>query len=154
MEREADRIGFGIATQAGFEPQGFVSMFDKLQQASKLSDNTNFPDLRSHPLTTERMADMQSRIPSSDNGPLTLPVVGVSTEMDHAMVSARARVLANAGVDTLRAWSDEAKPEVVSRASPPQRAGILYGATLAAIKLRNFPDAYVPAPAAANRRAF
>jgi predicted Zn-dependent protease len=31
MEREADRIGFGVATQAGFEPQGFVTMFEKLQ---------------------------------------------------------------------------------------------------------------------------
>ena len=33
MEREADRIGLGVLTQAGFEPQGFVTMFEKLQQA-------------------------------------------------------------------------------------------------------------------------
>ncbi len=26
MEREADRVGYGVMTQAGFEPQGFVSM--------------------------------------------------------------------------------------------------------------------------------
>ena len=31
MEREADRVGYGILTQAGFAPQGFVSMFEKLQ---------------------------------------------------------------------------------------------------------------------------
>jgi predicted Zn-dependent protease len=29
MEREADRIGLGVLTQAGFEPQGFVTMFEK-----------------------------------------------------------------------------------------------------------------------------
>ena len=52
MEREADRIGFGVMTQAGFEAQGFVSMFDKLQQASRLNDNGAYPYLRSHPLTT------------------------------------------------------------------------------------------------------
>ena len=61
MEREADRIGFGVMTQAGFEPQGFVTMFDKLQQAARLNDNGSFPYLRTHPMTTERIADMQSR---------------------------------------------------------------------------------------------
>ncbi|MGL6202784.1 MAG: M48 family metalloprotease, partial [Giesbergeria sp.] len=33
MEREADRVGFGLMDGAGFAPQGFVAMFDKLQQA-------------------------------------------------------------------------------------------------------------------------
>ena len=61
MEREADRIGFGVMTQAGFEPQGFVTMFDKLQQAARLNDNGNFPYLRTHPMNTERIADMQAR---------------------------------------------------------------------------------------------
>ena len=56
MEREADRVGFGVMTQAGFEAQGFVTMFDKLQQASRLNDNGAYPYLRSHPLTTERSA--------------------------------------------------------------------------------------------------
>ncbi|MDZ7920962.1 M48 family metalloprotease [Rhodoferax sp.] len=64
MEREADRVGFGIAGQAGFAPQGFVSMFEKLQQSTRLNDSGGFPYLRSHPLSTERMADMQARIPS------------------------------------------------------------------------------------------
>ena len=63
MEREADRVGFGVMTQAGFAPQGFTTMFDKLQQAARLNDNGAFPYLRSHPLTTERIADVQSRQP-------------------------------------------------------------------------------------------
>ena len=49
MEREADRVGFTVSTQAGFAPQGFVSMFGKLQQASRLNDAGNFPYLRSPP---------------------------------------------------------------------------------------------------------
>ena len=35
MEREADRVGYGVMTQAGFDPQGTVTMFDKLPQAAK-----------------------------------------------------------------------------------------------------------------------
>ena len=52
MEREADRLGFAVSTQAGFEAQGVVSMFQKLAQASRLNDSGGFPYLRSHPLTT------------------------------------------------------------------------------------------------------
>jgi Zn-dependent protease with chaperone function len=59
MAREADRTGFGVTTEAGFEAQGFVAMFEKLQQASRNNDSGGFPYLRSHPLTTERIADMQ-----------------------------------------------------------------------------------------------
>jgi predicted Zn-dependent protease len=61
MEREADRIGYGVMSESGFDTQGFVTMFGKLQQASSLNDNGAFPYLRSHPLSSERMADMQSR---------------------------------------------------------------------------------------------
>ena len=61
MEREADRIGYGVMTQAGFAGQGFVSMFEKLQAASRINDNGDWPYLRSHPLTTQRIADMQQR---------------------------------------------------------------------------------------------
>jgi predicted Zn-dependent protease len=64
MEREADRVGLGLMDSAGFAPQGFVAMFDKLQQANRLNDNGSWPYLRSHPLTTQRQADMQSRLPA------------------------------------------------------------------------------------------
>ncbi|AOF87241.1 peptidase M48 family protein [Hydrogenophaga sp. RAC07] len=63
MEREADRVGFGVLSGAGFDAQGFVSMFDKLQQASRLNDDGSFPYLRSHPLSGERIADMRARLP-------------------------------------------------------------------------------------------
>ena len=63
MEREADRVGFGVMADAGFDTQGFVGMFEKLQIASRLNDRGNYPYLRSHPLTTERIADMQLRQP-------------------------------------------------------------------------------------------
>ena len=63
MEREADR-GLGLMDQPGFCPQGFVGMFDKLQQANRINDNGSWPYLRSHPLTTAAHADMQSRLPS------------------------------------------------------------------------------------------
>lgn len=138
MEREADRIGFTVQTQAGFAPQGFVSMFEKLQQSSRLNDNGGFPYLRTHPLTTERIADMQSRVSQSEKGNAT-PV----TTLEHAMVAARARVLSNSAIDTLRNWTQEAQPVNLAKLALPTQVGNLYGATLAALKQRDFALAQV-----------
>ena len=143
MEREADRVGFGVSTQAGFEPQGFVSMFEKLQQASRLNDSGNFPYLRSHPLTTERISDMQARIPLPDATTPTQPVAkpGAQTQ-EHSMIAARARVLSNNAIDALRAWAVEIEPTHWSRLPPAQQAGTLYGATFSALKQRDFVQAH------------
>jgi predicted Zn-dependent protease len=139
MEREADRVGFGVSTQAGFAPKGFVSMFGKLQQASRLNDSGNFPYLRSHPLTTERMAEMQSRIdmPPSDVEASTGGARQNQPEYDQSMLAARARVMANTAVDALRTWSQEAESSVLRRTTSVQQAATLYGATLASIRLRD-----------------
>ncbi|MFZ4478511.1 MAG: M48 family metalloprotease [Rhodoferax sp.] len=133
MEREADRVGFGVMTQAGFEAQGFVSMFDKLQQASRLNDNGAYPYLRSHPLTTERIADMQAR------QPIGLSTVGSGAPVaEHAMMTARARVLSNPGVDALRAIAQEARGSRLPGLPVSRQAEVLYGAALASSRLREF----------------
>lgn len=135
MEREADRVGFGIAGEAGFAPQGFVSMFEKLQQSNRLNDAGGFPYLRSHPLSTERMADMQARIPSQAAATHPAPAG------EHALIAARARVLSNPSVDALRHWVQEAEPAQLARQPAAQQAGALYAATLAASRLRSFDQA-------------
>lgn len=138
MEREADRVGYGVMTGAGFEPQGFVSMFDKLQQASRLNDNGAYPYLRSHPLTTERIADMQSR-----QALLTPKPLKAALTFEHALIAARARVLSNPGVDALRALQAEASGPQWAALSAPRQAAALYGAALAASRLRDFGSARV-----------
>ncbi|RZJ14270.1 MAG: peptidase M48, partial [Haliea sp.] len=130
MEREADRIGYGVLTQAGFEPQGFVTMFEKLQQAARLNDNGAFPYLRTHPMNTERMADMQSRQQLAGRASAS-----AGPGLEHVMMAARARVLSNSGVDALRAQVKEA--ETAAAQPRVRQAGTLYAAALASGKLRN-----------------
>jgi predicted Zn-dependent protease len=134
MEREADRVGFGVMTQAGFEPQGFVGMFEKLQQASRLNDTGGFPYLRSHPLTTERIADMQARVPQGAGAKTAAQVL----DFEQAMLAARARVLSNFAVDDLRKWSAQTDVVLMARLGVTQKVATLYGATFAAFKLREF----------------
>ena len=135
MEREADRVGYGVMTDAGFEPQGFVTMFEKLQQAARLNDNGSFPYLRSHPMTTERIADAQAR---QQLLPAKPPVV---TTPLHAMMSARALVLTNPGIDALRGLSVQAASSTVATAPLWRQAGTLYAAAMAEMRQRDWVNA-------------
>lgn len=135
MEREADRVGFGVMTQAGFAPQGFVTMFDKLQQAARLNDNGNFPYLRTHPMTTERLADMQSR-----QQLVARTAAPAGPDLVHAMMVARSRVLSSPGVDVTRSYLAEVDA-VQPGAGRSQQASALYAAALASAKLRDLPAA-------------
>jgi len=151
MEREADRVGFGIMTQAGFSPQGAVGMFEKLQAAARIDDNGEWPYLRSHPLTTERIADMQQRQRAMASGGGSAAGAaaqrGDRHDFEALLIAARARVLARPGVDVLRAWADE--PEQAGFGSQPlaRRAPALYAAALAQAQLRNPARARVLADA-------
>ncbi len=59
-EEEADRVGLQLLERANFDPLGMPAFFEKLQKNSRYSSQA--PEfLRSHPLTTNRIADSQAR---------------------------------------------------------------------------------------------
>lgn len=145
MEREADRIGLGVMQGAGFDSRGVTAMFEKLQQASRLNDNGAFPYLRSHPLNTQRIAEAQSRLQLAPAAPAPSPerqAEVASQQQLHAMMAARARVLAVPGVDALRAMVADAQRRTdAPPAARTRDAGALYGGALASAQLRDFDGA-------------
>src|SRR5688500_16049482 len=65
FEREADRIGFQALEAAGFDVHAMGSFFEKLQRGMRVADDGTVPGyLRTHPVTTERIADAQNRAAS------------------------------------------------------------------------------------------
>ena len=64
-EREADRIGFQALEASGFDVHAMGSFFEKMQRGTRLADDGSLPGyLRTHPITTERIADAQNRAAS------------------------------------------------------------------------------------------
>ncbi|MDB5885506.1 MAG: peptidase Ste24p [Polaromonas sp.] len=151
MEREADRVGFSVMNDAGFASQGIAAMFEKLQQTNRLNDNGSFPYLRSHPLTTERIAEAQARVQLASAAAATPTAAeqAAAAQMQrlHAMMAARARLLTVPGVDVLRTVLAEAQrkasalPRPALAAANARDAGVLYGGALAAAQLRDFSAA-------------
>ena len=59
-EEEADRIGMQTLARSEFNPRGMPAFFEKLQQDSRYQGKA--PEfLRTHPLTTNRIADTRAR---------------------------------------------------------------------------------------------
>ena len=61
-EREADRIGLQIMEKSGFDAHAMPTFFERLQKATRVYETGAPSYLRTHPLTFERIADIQGRI--------------------------------------------------------------------------------------------
>jgi len=66
-EEEADRVGMQLLLRSDFNPNGMPKFFKKLQQNSRYSAQA--PEfLRTHPITTNRIADAEARASTSNVG--------------------------------------------------------------------------------------
>ena len=84
-EREADRIGFQILAASGYDVNGAPGFFQRLQKATGIMDSGVPSYVRTHPLTTDRIADMQDRARN-------IPSRNVSTAVEFYFIKARARM--------------------------------------------------------------
>jgi predicted Zn-dependent protease len=87
-EREADRIGLEMLRGAGFDPQAMVTIFGRMQAASRLNERAEQSYFRTHPFTGERMADIQNRV-------LALRYRQHASSLDFALLRARLSALAD-----------------------------------------------------------
>jgi predicted Zn-dependent protease len=85
-EREADRVGFQIMGEAGFDTSGMVAFFQRMQAATRNYSDLVPAYLLTHPLTTERIADIQARIREQ-------PYKQRPDSLEFHLIRTRARVL-------------------------------------------------------------
>ncbi len=95
-EREADRLGYETLTTAGFDPRGMEGFFSRMQRANRFYDTSAPAYLRTHPLTTERIADMGARSEST-------PYQQIADSLEFQLVRARLRAFDDSPQDAVRA---------------------------------------------------
>jgi predicted Zn-dependent protease len=61
-EQEADRIGLGILQKSGFDTRAMPAFFERMQKATQLIEGNTPSYLRSHPVTHERIAEVENRV--------------------------------------------------------------------------------------------
>jgi predicted Zn-dependent protease len=132
-EREADRGGIVLMQRAGYDPHGMETFFDRMMRANRLNEYKGAPaSLRSHPLTTERIADMDDRIQQM---PLALGMIPSSLE--YRLTKARLRVSSLAPTEAVTYYRRELDGQTVLR---PRED--VYGLALALRRARSFDEAY------------
>lgn len=128
MEREADRVGFGVFSAAGFAPAGMATMFDKLDAASRLNDSNSFPYLRTHPLTTERIGEARARLG-------TTRAAAPGSQLEDEVMRAHARVLMDTREESLR--REQAADAQSGQLPAGKRLAMLVASAEASIRLRD-----------------
>lgn len=84
FEREADRFGYLALEKAGFDVRGMGDFFERLQKAGRVYESNAPVYMRSHPLTVERISDMQNRAQNA-------PYRQVVDSLDFLLVRAKLR---------------------------------------------------------------
>ena len=84
-EKEADRIGLGILEKSGFDTRAMPLFFERMQKATQLVEGNTPSYLRTHPVTHERIADVDDRVQQ-------IPYHLVPDSLDFQLI--RARIIA------------------------------------------------------------
>jgi predicted Zn-dependent protease len=85
-EQEADRVGIALMAEAGFDPNAMPAFFEEMGRKTQLSPEKIPEMLRSHPITSERMAESKSRAAQ-------YPPVVPNDSTSYAIIRERVRVL-------------------------------------------------------------
>ncbi|AMP38492.1 tetratricopeptide repeat protein [Ralstonia solanacearum] len=126
-EREADRVGFTLLTGAGYNPDGMPDFFRRLQRVSNIADTGVVPGYaRTHPLTGERIADMEDRARG-------LPHPSQPHRPTFGFAKARARVLQETSTSAYLDVRNAMRSQLVSAPDAPveKRAALWYGIAVA-----------------------
>jgi predicted Zn-dependent protease len=130
-EREADRVGLTMLERAGFDPRGAVSVFERLLRANRLNEFKGAPAyLRTHPLTSERIADMQDRT-QRVNAKL------IADSFEYRLVKAKLRAMAGSPAEAVNAFRVILADRTIVR--PREDA---YGLAYAQRRARDFEAAW------------
>lgn len=95
QEEEADRVGIQTLARAGFQPQGMITFFEKMQRNAALNGYNNIPEfLLDHPQDATRMSYLMARA-------ISMHVPPRPNSRSYAIMKARVRVLESDSPDKL-----------------------------------------------------
>lgn len=129
FEREADRSGFEIMRKSGFDVRGMSAFFLRLQRAVRLYENNATAYLRTHPLTGERLTDMQNREQS-------LAYRQVRDSADFLLVRAKLRAMRGIPAEAVKDFSS-----LLGDKKYPSEAAAHFGLAYALYRARDWSGA-------------
>jgi len=129
-EQEADRIGLTTLQKAGFDTHAMPIFFERMQRETRLLDYNAPSWLLTHPVTSDRIADIDNRVRQ-------IPFHPVPDSLEFQLVRSKLRVLDKTPQEAIAYFTDAL--------SGPRKYGNpvaqRYGLTLALLRSGNLPRA-------------
>jgi predicted Zn-dependent protease len=94
-EREADRVGLQILNDSGFDTRAMPAFFETLMKSSRVAEGSAPSFLRTHPLSTERIADVRNRVEQ-------LPYRQVPDSLEFKLIRAKLHAMQGTADDAAR----------------------------------------------------
>lgn len=123
-EREADRVGLNSLANAGFDPKGMENFFARLQQNNRYYESASPAYLSTHPLTVERISDMENRTQQ-------LGKRRHNDSIDFLLIQQRMRVLQERTFNDRTRVAKEIKDDLAKAQTPRQKLAYTYGLSVA-----------------------
>ncbi len=102
-EQEADRIGLATMQKAGFDVRAMPAFFERMQRGTRVIDSNAPSWLRDHPVTSERIADVENRVRQ-------MPYRLVADSLDFQLVRSKLRVAGKSPAEAITYFSDALGP--------------------------------------------
>ncbi len=129
FEREADRFGYQTLEKSGFDVRGMGDFFERLQKAGRVYENNAPVYLRSHPMTVERISDMQNRAYDA-------PYRQVPSSFDFLLARARLRTQAGSAKEMVAEYETQLREK-----KTPSEIATRYGLSYALLKAKDVAGA-------------
>ncbi len=123
-EREADRVGLQIVQKSHYDVHAVPSFFERLQRASQIYEGGAPSYLRTHPLTFQRIADIESRVSE-------MPYRQVPDSLAFHLVRARLTALDGSPPDAVSTFKDRIEQKKYANEFAPR-----YGYIVAVLRER------------------
>ena len=110
-EHEADRVGIALLRDSGINPQGMADFFETLLEQSEQDNQlAQMEYLRTHPLSSTRIAEAKNRIKTSDN---KLPDDSLNFQLTKAQILVALSPSADKVIHNIQAM-DKSKQNIIS----------------------------------------
>jgi predicted Zn-dependent protease len=130
FEREADRVGLGLLDRSGFDVRGMETFFGRMQKYGQLYDSNAPSYLRTHPLTSERLADIANRIQDK-------PYKQVPDSLEFQFVRAKLRAIDGDARDAVTYFKTQLKEHTYAGSE----AAVHYGLSRAYLRAGDLANA-------------
>ena len=103
-EEEADRIGLQLLEKSGFNTHAMPEFLRRLQKASRLLDGNTPNYMRTHPITSDRIAEIENRVRN-------LPYLLIPDSLDFQLVRTKLIAAQKSAPDAIAYFSAALGPE-------------------------------------------